>query len=300
MNALHSFWFKPFLETQGSRSLGGFSAPRYFWYSWVLSFNTIYNRYPKTILVTDKFGRAEVERLGLPYDEIHSDLEELQIRPGFWNAGKFLAYAIQKEPFFHLDIDAFMWNVLPERLLQASVFGQSVEREEKHRIYYRDALKVVRSRIPDLPARWGTLNSEYTNGYALNCGIFGGTNLPLIQEYANEALDFMNAPRYAALWQELASRTALPTGGGMGIVEGCAMVFEQLGIVLRCEEAGITPQVLIEQPLPDDSYPPELGYTHLISVSKRLPLYLNALEARIARDLPNYKQLIDQIYGSQG
>ena len=123
--AVWSFWSKPFEAHH-----------HHLWFSekhhllaWILSFELARQYYPETVLVTDDQGaRLLVDRLGLEFGEVSTDLNRLQTEdPDWWVLGKLWAYRQQTQPFVHIDADVFLWQPLPEQIVNAPVFTQSPE-----------------------------------------------------------------------------------------------------------------------------------------------------------------------------
>src|SRR5471032_2830482 len=123
MRAVWSFWSKPFLAFKGRVWL----EPLHHLLAWGLSVRLASKHYPDTMLVTDQAG-AEllVERLGLRFTHVRTDLEQLRHADvGWWALGKLFAYSVQDRPFVHLDTDVFLWKQLPARLEGAAVFSNA-------------------------------------------------------------------------------------------------------------------------------------------------------------------------------
>lgn len=64
----------------------------------------------KTVLVTDSYGKSLiVDSLGIPFDEVIVELDDIEQHNRFWASGKIYGYtkAIKEfEPFVHFDNDA--------------------------------------------------------------------------------------------------------------------------------------------------------------------------------------------------
>jgi len=64
----------------------------------------------KTVLVTDSYGKSLiVDSLGIPFDEVIVELDDIEKHNRFWASGKIYGYtkAIKEfEPFVHFDNDA--------------------------------------------------------------------------------------------------------------------------------------------------------------------------------------------------
>lgn len=295
MRFVHSFWFKPALDLYGNRFNGGFLTLRHFYYSWVLSFSCVSRKYPEVALVTDRFGKEQAQQfLQLSYSEISTALEDTNpTRTDFWNYGKFIAYRLQAKPFAHIDLDAYLWKPLPSRFLNAPLFVQSREELPEQQRFYAQMLRGLEGKLKkDIPypeplspvPGWIT---------ALNCGIFGGSDLPFIHTYADAMLEILDSPSNQAGWNSIADLEL-----GELSVSNCAIAVEQLGIFGLSAAHGITPEVFIKHPERGDEAMLEAGLTHLVGSAKLDPRYLGLLETRMSRDFPELKKRIDGAFSS--
>lgn len=288
MRIIHSFWFKPALDLYGTRFNGGFLTLRHFYYSWALSFHCVARKYTDVNLVTDLHGKELAEKfLGLSYASISADLENLSpSRNDFWNYGKFLAYKLQTKPFFHIDIDAFLWKPLPERMCTARLAVQSWELLPDHQRFYGELLAGMRGKLPrSLPC---VQDAPAGNIRALNCGILGGQDLSFVHRYADCMMNIFDDPENSPGWDSI-GRAEL----GEFCVSNCAIAVEQVGLAGLAQDAGLEPEVLIQNPQDGDVAMMEAGLTHLVGSGKSDPRYMSLLEERFARDLPELKARID-------
>lgn len=290
MRFVHSFWFKPALDLYGSRFNGGFLTQRHFYYSWALSFQCISRKYSETVLVTDRIGQEQAKNfLQLPYSEISTQLEDIRpSRTDFWNYGKFIAYRLQSKPFAHIDLDAYLWKALPTRFLGAACFVQSWEELPEHQNFYALMVKGLQGKLQRGIPYAVPLSPLPQNLSALNCGIFGGSNLSFIHSYADLVLDILDCPENRKGWEEVAKLER-----GEFSVSNCAIAVEQLALVGHAAAHSIRPEVFIEQPDRGDQAMLEAGLTHLVGDAKSEPRYMALLESRLSRDFPELKQRID-------
>ena len=156
--------------------------------SWALSCLSISKHYD-VALYTDTEGKHMlVDRLKLPYKEVHVVYEDLAVLPHHWAIAKIKTYTLQEEPFIHVDGDIYIPNPLPDDILKAGLVAQNREIGTK---YYR--------RMVDRMLSFGTiklpryieqgLEEESISSY--NMGIFGGNDVDFIHEYCDEALRFV-------------------------------------------------------------------------------------------------------------
>lgn len=204
MRAVWSFWSKPFLSARGH----AWREARHHWLAWALSVSLARRHFQTLQLVTDTFGKKIlVEELGLPFDEIATDLDELcDVDPEWWALGKLKAYSLQTSPFVHLDADVFLWKPLPARLLTAPVFTQCPEWHSLDASWLRmgEISCAFERQGGRLPAEWRFATSRITDGFREeNCGVVGGTRADFLRTYALTALALALAPANAAAWAEL-------------------------------------------------------------------------------------------------
>ena len=191
--------------------------------------------YDTVEMVTDSPGARLLERMGLEFSALRTDLDDLDVPPAAWAAGKLVAYLRQEKPFIHVDHDVFLFRPLPERITSARLAAQSFE----DRALYRKAMghlpADLLSRLVLPEDKWG----------AYNAGILGGTDVGLLQEYAARAL--------------YAIRTAGP-------VHPVTMtVFEQAFFARAAAEAGVKVETLLEH----DEDADDAGYCHLMCAKQR-------------------------------
>ena len=60
-----------------------------------------------------------VDRLKLPYKEVHVVYDDLAVLPHHWAIAKIKTYTLQEEPFIHVDGDIYIPNPLPDDILKA-------------------------------------------------------------------------------------------------------------------------------------------------------------------------------------
>jgi len=145
--------------------------------------------YDEVVLYTDSAGKdALINRLGLPYTEIHVVFDDFPCLSHHWALAKIKTYSMQTAPFLHIDADVFAPQPFPDRLLHAPL---AVQNAEQGTHYYREMLdrmlahgefqfpEFVRSRIGE------------TSLPSYNMGIFGGTDLNFIHRYCQAVTDFV-------------------------------------------------------------------------------------------------------------
>src|SRR4051794_20974362 len=125
MRAVWSFWSKSY-DLFGRSS---WYSEWHHWLGWGLSVAAAAQHYPETCLVTDDAGaRLLVDELQLPFRHVSTALNSLRGEdPEFWALGKVQAYALQQDPFVHIDTDVFLWKRLRPELERAGVVAQHPE-----------------------------------------------------------------------------------------------------------------------------------------------------------------------------
>lgn len=156
-----------------------------------------------TTLYTNAGGRAWlVDELKLPIDRVR-ELPATGVNADiFWAAGKLAVYAQQREPWFHVDHDVFLFEPLPESLLASGVFCQHAD---KFLMIDEPWANYSLSIIPELgwvPEYVPEVMTHKVQS-ACNVGIVGGNDLGLLTAYANDALAMMRHPLNTAGWTTL-------------------------------------------------------------------------------------------------
>lgn len=302
MKFVHSFWFKPFHACAKERGCGGFPAPKDFLVNWALSATLATRFIGEGQFVTDSFGAEIAAALKLPYREISTILDSLDVDPLFWNAGKITAHLLQDKPYVHLDMDVFLGKSLPLAIHSAPVFGQSREHRKQFANYYDPNIAAMRNYLRDPPlcvSHCDALDPANSFDYALNCGIFGGNNLTLLQRYAKDWMRVLSAESNLPGWQKLAAAPHCSLGAS-------SVAIEQLDIVWHCRDAGFEPVVLLEAATLSEQDYAAAGYTHLNALTKTysqmlsiVELKLRQLEPTIMHRIENFLQTNPEVLGVQ-
>ena len=287
MRAVWSFWSKPFSAFKGRI----WREPLHHLLAWGLSYRLAAEHYPETVLITDRQGEALlVDRLGLPFTHVCTDLEQLaDVECGWWALGKLLAYSLQDRPFVHLDTDVFLWKRLPQRLEEAGVFSQCPEDHSLDEWSSPVGVEAAFARHAlELPAEWQWSRSRPGRGFREeNCGILGGNRTDFIRYYANLGLDWVRNPAHAAAWSELPDKS------------GYNMIIEQF-LLAACVDyhrfhptsayRGIRIQGLFDSF--GEAFNPRatarVGFTHLMGDAKTNEFVTQRLERRMLQEDPDF------------
>jgi hypothetical protein len=295
MRAVWSFWSTPFAASQHH----AWPSEKHHLLAWVLSTMTARVHYSSTALYTDDAGaRLLLDGIGLEFDYVSTALNVLQAQdPEWWALGKLHAYAMQTEPFVHIDNDVFLWRPLSPDPTTVPVLAQNPEYFSAGQFNYQPETFEAAIAGADgwLPVewRWYRANEPHQRGDC--CGVFGGRRVEFIRHYAAQAIRLMEEPRNRAVWQGVRGKY------------GHNILFEQY-LLAACIEyhrkhakssyRDITISYVFSSF--EEAFDPDtagrLGFTHLISDAKRNPQLAGRLEARVARDYPaQYRRCIDYV-----
>lgn len=249
--------------------------------SWILSVETARRHYPDIALVTDSAGARELcDGLGLEFGSVSTELDALeQADSRWWSLGKLLACRAQRAPFVHLDPDVFLWKRLPAIVEHAPVLAQSPEALIDHQFYEPErmlrAFEETVGRVPE-PWAWYVRRGFQT---AACCGIVGGTDVELLHEWADMAIDVALNPRHRAVWEREQVQLHM-------------MLVEQYLFVACVEHRRAHDprrrDLRIQYLFPNANFADAaaIGYTHAIADAKRNPEVVARIEAVVRRDHP--------------
>ncbi|HXP90588.1 MAG TPA: DUF6734 family protein, partial [Fibrobacteria bacterium] len=288
MRAVWSFWSKPFHAFKGRI----WHEPKHHLFAWGLSLRLARKHFERTQLVTDSAGKALlVDDLGLEFDEVSIELDSLQdADPGWWALGKLAAYALQTEPFLHLDTDVFLWKAPPPWLLSAPVFAQCPERHSRQHAWCgpREVEDLFSRHGLSLPVEWEWSSSRESTWFREdNCGIVGGNRVDFLGHWARTGIILATDPANQAAWKDLPEKS------------GFNMLIEQYLLAACLDYHRIDPEspykgidIRYLFPTWGEAFDPEaaarVGYTHLLGDAKTNPVVASRLEDRIARMDPGF------------
>jgi hypothetical protein len=201
--------------------------------------------------LTDSFSRPYFDFI--PWDSVSTALDQVPF--GYsevWSLSKLYAYreiAKQGQPFIHVDNDVVLWKGLPENLKEAGVFAQSWE-------HVGDFGYEPEKLFPNCPNLhvFGTTFSDL----AANVGIFGGTNLEFIKDYAEAAIEFVLDPENKQFWQQY---------GGYSLSWCKAVLAEQWFLATYAKSRGVPITTLFKQ-WPTEEEAKRAKYTHLMAAKQ--------------------------------
>lgn len=248
-------------------------------YFWALSLVTNRRHFDRVVVHTDPQGARLLEKWRLPFDEVLVDLTTSHPIPRYaWKCSslaKTVTLLLQKEPFCHFDADLFMWNDLPPEVKDAPVFVQSSEDFNLMGVHAHGKgynLGMFDTCVPKRPWWVKTVPGLQP---CYNTGIFGGTDLAFIHNYAEAVLKMVDDN----------PAIALGTGGVLTI----HLEQHVLGLAARAQGKKLA------KLLPDywtDRDPRRLGFTHLLGGAKYDPKTVAKVKARLEKDHPElYRQM---------
>lgn len=280
MHAVWSYWTKPAKENNWQPWL----EEKYHLFSWILSVSRGSAHYPDTELVTDSAGaKYLVDKLGLEFKTVSVVLDSYaDINPGWWMAGKLVAYGIQQKPFIHIDADAYLWKRLSPEIEKAPVIAQNPEDFRYcSNWYFCDKFRIINESGGWIPeeGKWYIRQPVAQRGEC--CGIFGGCAVDFIRLYSDKAIKTMRYPDNIAIWESIGHDPVLME---QYFLAACIEYHKAI-------HNGQFNNLYIKYLLNDivESEDTEKGaYTHLMSGAKKDPFVLERLEKRVQNDYPDF------------
>ena len=283
MRAIWSFWSLPYARHYHH----AWAEERYHLLSWVLSVHSVGRFFDSRALHTDSAGaRLLVDTLGLPFDEVHTDLDLLDAADSeWWALGKLHTYRKQQSAFLHFDSDVYLWQALKPELLEADLLTQNPDPPlGSSSFYHPHAIETLLAGAPDtwLPEAWRWFRQQ-PQQHGECCGVFGGQQLAFIHAYADDAIKLVEHPGNQQAWPQLPQRR----------VHNVLIEQFLLAAHIARRQAGVNQAPLnVAHIFPDQTaaFAPDAGqksgYTHLIAEAKHDPAMLRRLAARVERDYP--------------
>jgi hypothetical protein len=240
------------------------------------------------MLVTDSPGRRLlVDRLGLPFKAVSTELDRLAKRnAAWWMLGKLVAYQLQTGPFVHIDSDVFLWNKLPQYLSDAPVLTQNPEYHHKRDYGIDELSAALHGNNGWLPGEWEWACSLDLVVRVENCGIMGGQDVAFLRHYASTGLSLIECE---------ANQRALGTLS-VGFWHNCAVEQFLLAACVGFHAArsnSLYRGVRVAHLFPswtearDANFAARAGYTHLMG-GKRAPEVSQRLAQRVRKDWPDF------------
>ncbi|WP_428232474.1 DUF6734 family protein [Flavobacterium sp.] len=241
MKVVYSYW-----DTgNGLKKPGNWFNSRFMLSSMVISVLNSHRHYGRVEMVTDSRSKLWIEKLGLPFESIKTDLDELnQYDKNSWALGKVKAYSIQKEPFMHVDLDVILFEALSDKLINNELYVQNLEPfttdpYSKTYLPYIDLLKKNEKNLP---------TGFHDTKHAFNLGIYGCNNLYFNTLFCESVFTFINQ-------NEKHFKTCVP-------LDKLCVIWEQYFCAVIADKMGLSIGTIID---PDYKSPTESGYRHLLT-----------------------------------
>lgn len=256
--AVYSLWTKPMDD-----GYVGFNSEEALMECFALSLHFSKKWFKEVHLVTDKKGKDLIDRYGLEFTDVSTELEDAlsDIDKKNWALGKIYACKIQDKPFIHIDNDVILFKPLPHTFLSRDAAFQNYERHSWHQ-FYGPMIDFDRDNYKNHPVWYKFPTNE--EGQSFNCGVIAFNKIELVQEWWEEAL------KYAKYIDEIG-------GYCNGTINISSLIFEQHFIASMCNYYNVSVGMLTDyheawkynSDFVDDELAERLGYTHLISQTKR-------------------------------
>lgn len=190
MNAVYTFWRKPF-----AASGGGYLTGRHFLS--LLCLSAIYARrsFSNVNMFCCENSKETFEQLGL-FDNVIVALDEIEhLKNIHWATAKLVTFSKQTEPFIHIDNDAYISKRLPAEFRLVPLIAQCPESYVEFNGNYVPQIKAIQNHSVH-PKYWHEDWLNYSGRaskatFAHNTGIFGGCDIEAIHNYAGSAVEYM-------------------------------------------------------------------------------------------------------------
>lgn len=201
--------------------------------------------FDKVELVTDEQGyKFLIDDLKMPFTSVKVELDKLNhISDQYWSIGKIYSCKIQKEPFMHQDFDVIWFKKPPDRILKAQAAFQNIELDPMYHAFYLPLMH--NAKLEKLKLK-KYCNLDLLRAY--NCGIILFNDLSIINKWYNLSLDYIENSLKNDLYKPI--------------------FFEQFLIYNLCLYYNFKVETIAFDHIWGE-LAAEIGYTHLISNSKR-------------------------------
>jgi hypothetical protein len=293
MKIIHSFWSKPTLEKSvvrfEDRKMGGWLDKKYNYMSWTLSCLQFKKHYGYIELITDKKGNELfIEKLQLPYSHVEIKLDVLNdYHPDLWAVSKLFSYTLQDDPFFHVDGDVYVWKEL-ETLKNKPLVAQN---EDIGFEYYTTVWDELIANFDHIPSFMLNDRKNQPIMRACNAGIFGGTDVAFLKEFALEAFDFLKKNK--ANFEKVSLGSTV-------------LIYEQylFSCLARAKNKSVTylfPSMSqgFEEITQFAAIPLKRHYVHAVGNAKKKMTACENLENRLRHDYPEYYYYILELIEKQ-
>lgn len=263
----------------------GWIYPEYHWMSWALSCLLLRRLYDRVELYTDEIGkRVLVDILQLPYTDVHVVFDDsFVIHPKLFSLAKIRTYSLQEEPFIHVDGDLFLWNPLPENIMNAGLIASN---PEVNLYFNKEVLVEMEEHFQYIPSHLKDIHMQ-EHIFSSNAGIFGGSNIPFIKKYCSKAKQIIK--------ENENSLEKVNIGHTNMLIEQISLFYlaarENIKIVYCVTEP-------VDHPLYKDYWRfadiPQVPMIHPVGGCKRIPYIIHHLGHRLQMEFPEmYYRIIE-------
>lgn len=274
--AVYTYWNKDRSYTNTS----GFSTLRDFLASITLSVLLSKQHFGEVELVSDVFGKGLlINKLGLPFTSFNPVLERWSgLDRHWWGLTKIIAYKEQKVPFIHVDNDAYIIDKPSEKFLDGKLCFQSLEAPFSGWYgWYRPLLERAKN-----AKSYPEVVKNYPTDYAFNCGVAGGNDLEIFQEWFKAATEYDLSPENKPYFKSI-----------QDIIIHQNLLSEQyfIACIAKSKEMklGEDVQFLLDYTnLHNEANKPGQRFAHLWGGTKRDSSIIKRVYDRLERDFPDY------------
>lgn len=234
---------------------------------WQLSLALAKKHYDTVDLITDSSGYETLKNLS--FSNFYVILDDVPQYYSIWSLGKIYAYKHAckiSDSFLHMDADVLLWEKLPESLINNRIFVQSEDFMIGTKFYDVDLLE--RYFKLQCPLDW----KNHRNLMTYNMGIFGGTDINLINNYCDFVINMINNQQYQNLWSFDMKEIFYSN------IISCLV--EQANLGIYCNNNNIVPNYYFKN-FHQHKHITYKKYTHLMSSKNKLNI-INGIKTRVS------------------
>ncbi len=267
----------------------GWLRPEYHLMSWALSCLQL-QRLEGNVELFANSAAAELltDVINLPYTKVFTTHDDLVLADArLWALPKLYTYSLQENPFLHVDGDVFIFDKLPEALLQSQLIAQNIEIATE---YYNSTQRQMQEHFTYFPH---CVKADFDSGVpilAVNAGILGGSDISFIKQYTSSAFEYVT--RNVRHFEEIN-------------VDRFNVFFEQHLFSAMAKERNLDVKYLFDGVFNDRGYtnfgnfhevPFARSYLHLLGHYKRDEITCQRMAAKLRELYPEYYYRIVAIF----
>jgi hypothetical protein len=172
-----------------------------------LSVDALSKTYGKPTLYTDSFGANLLsKKMNLDFEDICIVLDDyVDVHPSLFSLSRAVATKEQTEAFIHCDYDCYVWDKIPDPndpydllfLREIKIDNFSNDKKNISPLHRPQEFSGI---IEGLPDWWDEVSGKDFSIY--QCGIFGGSNLAFLHEWADLSIQIAKSNKPEA-WDAL-------------------------------------------------------------------------------------------------